>query len=773
MQESRPRTAASELDEGATRTFEEILAEIVDEDSELKLMMQAEAIDPTKVVEQSKTALREPSFDLASKLRELGSAERERDTVLHVSENWYLAGGLVMFILVADLLALVVVGIAKWSGHLLDTGLWPFMAALGVLGVSTTVLLTIASFRESAEKRANTPTTVIPESIRRNLRAQLRSLIVLPTIEQLISFTFVPPAEDVVRITDAAYLSSRVEASGRIETASYRDVFTNLVRDGGATVGLAGDRGAGKSELLRAFCETPQDKASVESGGIIGIVVPAPVAYDPEQFLRLLIRRLAEAVPNYGSQTIDRLRLSNSIVNIVILILAVLALAVGAALVVGVPSITRHTIGWILIFAGIAAGCAILWRWALRRVTQSRKTSPSVRGAQINKERRQQLAETAAKVARRIRYVETRSVSLESSASWQSLGFTRTSGVSLDQVPWTEADLVLELSNLVNELHRGGYEVRIGIDELDKLASGKDAESFLTNIKVLFPIRDCSFLVTISEDAAAQFAMRGMPIRDVFESSFDAVVTVEPFTFREARVLVRARQPGEHSETISDTQCLVCYCLSGGRPREFLRFCRQLGYINSNSKFGGSGKLEDVLDDLVLAEINARIDGIRSALRSRNENDAPAMFAELDLIIEKVGNNMIISFLNGFISTDLNFADHTISDDAVMSSSRPAQGGADWFLNTRRQLCAYLYFADTLRQEFGRHGGLSQGGVVAASSELVDKFEFLARCRRRVEMDAAAGWRDIAQARAALGLACVTYRAATNATTGSPQRPLT
>jgi membrane protein implicated in regulation of membrane protease activity len=762
MQETRARAATFELDESATSTLEEILTEIVDQDSELKLMMRAEVIDPKEVIERSKAALREPSFDLASKLHELNSAERERDTALQKSETWYLVGGLSMFACIAALLALFVVGLAKWSGHLLDTGLWPFSIAIGVLAVSSAGFLTLASIREAAEKRANTPATVIPENRRRSLRAQLRSLVVLPTIEGLISFTFVPPAEDIVRITDAAYLSSRVEASGRIETASYREVFTNLVRDGGATVGLAGDRGAGKSELLRAFCETPQDKASVERGGIIGIVVPAPVAYDPEQFLRLLIRRLAEAVPNYGSQAIDRLRKSNSIVNAVILILAVVAIATGAVLVFGLPSISRHTIGWALIAAGTAVSCTVLWFWVLRRATRRRKISPSERGAQINMERREQLADTAAKVARRIRYVETRSVSLEASASWQGSGFTRTSGVSLDQVPWTEADLVLELTNLVNELRKGGYEVRIGIDELDKLASGKDAEKFLTGIKILFPIRDCSFLVTVSEDAAAQFAMRGMPIRDMFESSFDTVVTVEPLTYREARRLIRARHSVDLSETISDTQCLLCYCLSGGLPREFLRFCRQLGYMNSDSRFGGSGKLEKILDELLYAEIRARVNGIRSALRSRNENNAGAMFAELDLIVEKVGSGMIISFLNEFILTDQDFADQALSGNAVMSSSHPAPGSADWFLNIRRQLCAYLYFADTLSQEFGRDGNLSHGGVVAVSSELVDQFESLAHCKRRVEMDAAAGWRGITQVRAALGLARVANPVRTN-----------
>ena len=422
------------------------------------------------------------------------------------------------------------------------------------------------------------------------------------------------------------------------------------------------------------------------------------------------------------------------------MILAVAGIATGTVLVFGLPSISPHTIGWALIAAGTAVSCTVLWFWVPWRVTRPRKKSPSERGAQINIERREQLADTAAKVARRIRYVETRSVSLEASASWQGSGLTRTSGVSLDQVPWTEADLVLELTNLVNELRRGGYEVRIGIDELDKLASGEDAEKFLTGIKILFPIRDCSFLVTVSEDAAAQFAMRGMPIRDVFESSFDTVVTVESLTYREARRLIRARQSVDISETISDTQCLLCYCLSGGLPREFLRSCRQLGYINSDSKFGGSGELEEVLDELLSDEIRARVNGIRSALRSRNENNAGAMFAELDLILEKVDSGMIMPFLNEFLLTDQDFV-NVVSGNTVVPSIHPAPASADWFRNIRRQLCAYLYFADTLRQEFGRDGNLSHGDVVAVSSKLVEQFESLAHCKRRVEMDAVAGWR--------------------------------
>ena len=134
-------------------------------------------------------------------------------------------------------------------------------------------------------------------------------------------------------------------------------------------------------------------------------------------------------------------------------------------------------------------------------------------------ERREQLADTAAKVARRIRYVETRSVSLCAGIGvlarerlYQDIGGQPRPGAMDRGGPCARAN------DLVNESRKGGYEVRIGIDELDKLASGKDAEKFLTGIKILFPIRDCWILVTVSEDAAAQFAMRGMPDKSMFKA---------------------------------------------------------------------------------------------------------------------------------------------------------------------------------------------------------------------------------------------------------------
>jgi hypothetical protein len=66
----------------------------------------------------------------------------------------------------------------------------------------------------------------------------------------------------------------------------------------------------------------------------------------------------------------------------------------------------------------------------------------------------------------------------------------------------------------------------IGIDELDKMESDQTARQFLNDIKGVFGVRNCFYLVSMSEDAMSSFERRGLPFRDVFDSSFDAIQRV-------------------------------------------------------------------------------------------------------------------------------------------------------------------------------------------------------------------------------------------------------
>ena len=85
------------------------------------------------------------------------------------------------------------------------------------------------------------------------------------------------------------------------------------------------------------------------------------------------------------------------------------------------------------------------------------------------------------------------------------------------------------------------YEIIIGIDELDKIGSDEKAHHFLNEIKALFYLERCFYLISVSESAMSNFERRGMPFRDVFDSSFDAIVHVDYLNLDKAKRLLRRR----------------------------------------------------------------------------------------------------------------------------------------------------------------------------------------------------------------------------------------
>ena len=115
------------------------------------------------------------------------------------------------------------------------------------------------------------------------------------------------------------------------------------------------------------------------------------------------------------------------------------------------------------------------------------------------------------------------------------------------------------------------YEVVIGIDELDKLRTADSVEDFLNDIKGIFGVPGCYYLVSVSEDAAAGFERRGAPFRDVFDSSFDDVISLRPLDLESARKIL-------HGLLLGWTEPFICLCfvLSGGLPRDLWRVAHEL-----------------------------------------------------------------------------------------------------------------------------------------------------------------------------------------------------
>jgi hypothetical protein len=121
--------------------------------------------------------------------------------------------------------------------------------------------------------------------------------------------------------------------------------------------------------------------------------------------------------------------------------------------------------------------------------------------------------------------------------------------------------------------------VVIGIDELDKLESDSKAHLFLNEIKAVFGVSGVIYLISVSENAISAFERRGLPFRDVFDSSFDTIVHVNYLTLRESKELLKRR-----TTRIPEPFLCLCHCLSGGLPRDLIRSCRDMLDIANEDK---------------------------------------------------------------------------------------------------------------------------------------------------------------------------------------------
>ena len=143
-------------------------------------------------------------------------------------------------------------------------------------------------------------------------------------------------------------------------------------------------------------------------------------------------------------------------------------------------------------------------------------------------------------------------------------------GTTWEERPKSYPELVADLRAFLAATGEK-YELVIGIDELDKLRSPEAVEEFLNDIKGIFGATGCFYLVSVSEDAAASFERRGTPFRDVFDSSFDDVISVQHLDLVSARKIL-------HGLLLGWTEPFVglCYVLSGGLARDLWRVAREL-----------------------------------------------------------------------------------------------------------------------------------------------------------------------------------------------------
>lgn len=387
--------------------------------------------------------------------------------------------------------------------------------------------------REGVRRYVPSPSTA---PVYDSWRRALREAGILSFLRERINITLLTRYSTVLSVEAAPGLRHLGDLKYHVPTVARDDLIQRVNQVDGGSFALAGPRGAGKTILMRAFCD---GRFAADPARDLGIVVSAPVDYEPRDFVLYLYAEVCKKTKEY----VERLT----------------------------PSKVLDT----------KKAWAIASRVRLLLPFPQRDTSrpPSALG---------DLSRLAERKLRQARYLQTFSTELSGKFGVPAAELTTKAATSLAEQPLTYPEIVADLreflENIANALRTATSvstkmlprdesppRVLIGIDELDRIGSGERARRFLDDIKAIFWVSGCYFLISVSEDALRAFELAGQGMRDVFDSAFDEIIRVEHLDFDASSHLLRARVTG-----LSTPYHALAYCLSGGLPRELMRAARAI-----------------------------------------------------------------------------------------------------------------------------------------------------------------------------------------------------
>ncbi|WP_307166734.1 P-loop NTPase fold protein [Streptomyces rishiriensis] len=276
-----------------------------------------------------------------------------------------------------------------------------------------------------------------------------------------------------------------------------------------------------------------------------------------------------------------------------------------------------------------------------------------------------------------------------------SLGSTY--GTSFTASPLTLPELVQQLrrtlAEVAAELRPQERRLVVTIDEIDRLGSTAQALEFLGEIKAILGVTGVHFLISVSEDVGASFVRRGLPGRDVADSTFDDVVHVRPCSFEESKRILDRRAAG-----VSEPFVALAHALAGGVPRDLIRYSREMVALRESR---GEVELRNIAGRLVTRAMRETVDAFRAgakegALPTRSTDMVfgatrrLAEFLHADCLCE-------LDRMRGHIGRFAQWADGP--GGAELRADLPADT-----LERLEEVAAYAYFCVTLLDVFAVPG---------------------------------------------------------------------
>lgn len=245
------------------------------------------------------------------------------------------------------------------------------------------------------------------------------------------------------------------------------------------------------------------------------------------------------------------------------------------------------------------------------------------------------------------------------------------------------------------------YVIIIGIDELDKIGSDEDAKNFLNEVKALFGLESCFYLISVSESAMSSFERRGLHFRDVFDSSFDAIVHADYLNLERTQRLLRRRVIGVPVPFLD-----LCHCMVGGLPRDLIRVFRAL-YEEHKQSDSDENDLSTLCAALIRADVRAKLRATSIAATKDG-----ASVAEVDDLLERLSKletkletadrlpKICPDLLDGYTALLVRVNPEPVRRVEAAESS--AATHTDSLASLSTELAIYLYYSVTLLEFFGR-----------------------------------------------------------------------
>jgi len=585
-------------------------------------------------------------------------------------------------------------------------------------------------------------------------------------------------------------LSETYDSTYQIPTSTATELDRLLSRLDGASIGVAGPRGSGKSTLIRGYCgdrapdlpgssnfgsRTLLDEARRQDAadGDLRCMVSAPVDYAAHDFVLYLFAAFCRSVMRRydmaaslspGTSAVDLLygfmsgmrQMFRGVSSY--LIFCVVPSAVLLHWQSPIAGLLRIPGAWVY-YAGIAV--AVLGNVQLARALG--RTARRARAAALYLNARDNgpaLAAAARRHLANVRYLQTSTSGWSGTLAFPGGGGQYSRASAQAEQPLSYPEIVAEFRAFARdvsaELHRRRARVFVGIDELDKIGAPEQAERFLNEIKGIFGIPHLYFMVSVSDDALTSFERRGLPLRDAFDSSFDEIIHVGPLSYTESRRLLYRRVVG-----LTEPYVALCHCLAGGLARDLIRAARQVGRASEPSADGSRlaaaepGSLDtdhstafrllrddDPRQPPTLSTICAAV--VREELRRKARavthaaaSAAPGQGQELQDTLNHIAHNL---------------ATGEPAIKIVDLVSQPAAGEPDSVTILRLDFAAYAYYCATLQELFTDQLDTERIVKATSSSPAPGTFDALAEAREAFTIDTKLAWRSITQFRQAWSL---------------------